>query len=160
MNRKKWNGGERRKGNNPANDSREIPVPPLVREAIKVTPNRLRHPGLLLDKFLSPCKDQEEQKKEAEKICGCPGFATELEEEWCPRREALLKNTVSLRWTRKVGPSPLTLHLSRASILENAGLCLHRVYGFPYFPGAGLKGMAQAFAKTVWLPAQVDKKEG
>jgi CRISPR-associated protein Cmr6 len=49
---------------------------------------------------------------------------------------------------------PLTLHLARASALENAGICLHPLYGFTYFPGSGLKGMARAFAETVWFPAQ------
>jgi CRISPR-associated protein Cmr6 len=48
----------------------------------------------------------------------------------------------------------LTLHLARASALENAGICLHPLYGFTYFPGSGLKGMARAFAETVWFPAQ------
>src|SRR6202040_1696485 len=53
---------------------------------------------------------------------------------------------------------PLTLHLARASALENAGICLHPLYGFVYFPGSGLKGMARAYAETVWLPAQSDQK--
>ena len=38
---------------------------------------------------------------------------------------------------------PLTLHLARASALENAGICLHSLYGFTYLPGSGLKGMAR-----------------
>jgi len=54
---------------------------------------------------------------------------------------------------------PLTLHLARASALENAGICLHPIYGFVYLPGTGLKGMARAFAETVWLPAQTDQKK-
>ena len=44
---------------------------------------------------------------------------------------------------------PLTLHLARASALENAGICLHPIYGFTYLPGSGLKGLARAFAETV-----------
>jgi CRISPR-associated protein Cmr6 len=40
--------------------------------------------------------------------------------------------------------------------MENAGICLHPVYGFAYLPGTGLKGMARAYAETVWLPAQAD----
>ncbi|WP_347244128.1 type III-B CRISPR module RAMP protein Cmr6, partial [Thermogutta sp.] len=54
---------------------------------------------------------------------------------------------------------PLTLHLARASALENAGICLHPIYGFVYLPGTGLKGMARAFAETVWLPTQTDQKK-
>lgn len=55
--------------------------------------------------------------------------------------------------------SPLTLHLARASALENAGICLHPIYGFVYLPGTGLKGMARAYAETVWLPTQEDKEK-
>lgn len=54
---------------------------------------------------------------------------------------------------------PLTLHLARASALENAGICLHPIYGFVYLPGTGLKGMARAYAETVWLPTQQDKEK-
>ena len=50
--------------------------------------------------------------------------------------------------------SALTLHLSRASALENARICLHPLYGFSYLPGSGLKGVARAYAETVWLTAQ------
>lgn len=55
---------------------------------------------------------------------------------------------------RCVTTGPLTLHLARASALENAGICLHPLYGFVYLPGSGLKGMARAYAETVWFPAQ------
>jgi CRISPR-associated protein Cmr6 len=48
----------------------------------------------------------------------------------------------------------MTLHLARASALENAGICLHPLYGFAYLPGTGLKGMAHTFATEVWLPSQ------
>ena len=54
---------------------------------------------------------------------------------------------------------PLTLHLARASALENAGICLHPLYGFAYLPGSGLKGMAHAYSETVWLPAQTNQKQ-
>ncbi|HID23393.1 MAG TPA: type III-B CRISPR module RAMP protein Cmr6, partial [Planctomycetaceae bacterium] len=62
-----------------------------------------------------------------------------------------LSGAVSFRAT---AVSPLTLHLARASALENAGLCLHHLYGFAYLPGTGLKGMARAYAETVWFPTQ------
>ena len=51
---------------------------------------------------------------------------------------------------------PLTLHLARASALENAGICLHPLFGFVYLPGTGLKGMARAYAETV---AQAPKEQ-
>lgn len=52
---------------------------------------------------------------------------------------------------------PLALHLSRATALENAGICLHPTYGFVYLPGAGLKGLARAYALEHWLPNQADQ---
>ena len=52
---------------------------------------------------------------------------------------------------------PLTLHLSRSGVLENAGIVLHPVYGFVYLPGSGIKGLVRAWAETVWAPAQTDK---
>jgi CRISPR-associated protein Cmr6 len=61
-------------------------------------------------------------------------------------------NAVSFRCTTV---SPLALHLARSSALENAGLCLHPLYGFAYLPGSGLKGMARAYAETIWLPTQL-----
>ncbi len=54
---------------------------------------------------------------------------------------------------------PLTLHLARASALENAGICLHALYGFTYLPASGLKGMARAYAETMWLPTQADRSQ-
>lgn len=54
---------------------------------------------------------------------------------------------------------PLTLHLARASALENAGICLHRIYGFTFLPGTGLKGLARAFAETVWLDSLPDAEK-
>lgn len=69
------------------------------------------------------------------------------------------------RWRSTIGgegftgttAGPLTLHLARASALENAGICFHRVYGFVYLPGTCLKGLARAFACEIWLGEQPDK---
>ncbi|WP_320689252.1 type III-B CRISPR module RAMP protein Cmr6 [Gemmata algarum] len=69
------------------------------------------------------------------------------------------------RWKATIGSvgftgktaGPLTLHLTRASALENAGICLHRIYGFVYLPGTGLKGLARSFACEVWLGEQPNK---
>ncbi len=50
----------------------------------------------------------------------------------------------------------VTLHLARASGLENAGIHVHPVYGFACLPGSWLQGMARAYAETVWWPGQPD----
>jgi CRISPR-associated protein Cmr6 len=67
--------------------------------------------------------------------------------ELASRRAALLDSVGAVR-TPCVTTGPLTLHLARASALENAGICLHRVYGFAYLPGSGLKGLARAYAES------------
>ena len=55
--------------------------------------------------------------------------------------------------------SPLTIDLSHPSSLENAGIGLHPLYGFLYLPGSSIKGMARAYAETLWLPKQENKQE-
>ena len=124
-----------------------IPLPRFTAQLLGKVPTQGHHPGLILDKYLKPAPTQEHQKKRCEDVARIGGDAALLEE--------LLKrrNAVFTTWERKTA-TPLTIHLARASVLENAGLCLHPVYGFAYLPGSGLKGMARAYAETVWLAAQ------
>jgi CRISPR-associated protein Cmr6 len=114
-----------------------------------------RHPGLQLDKYLCVPERQEEQKETLQPVCqakGDNGLLMHLS----GRRQAYLSELRANVWTGRT-TGPLTLHLARASAMENAGLCLHPIYGFAYLPGSGLKGMARAFAEKVWLPAQPDR---
>ena len=74
------------------------------------------------------------------------------------RREGALDQLRAHRFEMKT-LGPLTLHLSRSGALENAGIALHPVYGFVHLPGSGLKGMARAWAETVWAKAQADPDE-
>ena len=112
-----------------------------------------RHPGLQLDKFSPPGK-QEVQKQQIAKVCEAAA-AQDLLSTLSRRRAA---NLAMLRAEcfRASTAGPLTLHLARASGLENAGIHLHPVYGFACLPGSGLKGMARAWAETVWLADQAD----
>lgn len=57
---------------------------------------------------------------------------TKLAERW--QAVVAAKEGISFR-AETVGP--FTLHLARASALENAGICLHPIYGFVYLPGTG-----------------------
>ncbi|MDP2323233.1 MAG: type III-B CRISPR module RAMP protein Cmr6, partial [Gammaproteobacteria bacterium] len=75
-------------------------------------------------------------------------FATLLK-----RRAAALAGAV--RW-RSTSTSALAPHLARAGSFENAGLCLHPLYGFAYLPGTGLKGMARAWAEFHFGENDVD----
>ena len=112
-----------------------------------------RHPGLQLDKF-SPIGKQEVQRDAVERVCVAAGDA-ELLSSLSLRREAVFERAGAKRF-RAVTAGPLTLHLARASGLENAGIHLHPVYGFACLPGSGLKGMARAYAETVWVQDQQD----
>ncbi|MBI2190382.1 MAG: type III-B CRISPR module RAMP protein Cmr6 [Planctomycetes bacterium] len=141
-----------------------VPLPPSIRAKLELGQNS--HPGLLLDKFVpsydpnaSPGKLSElVQKPTVEAVAKLsmqppPGldFSGLLK-----RRSDMLDALAANRFLARTS-GPLTLHLARASALENAGISLHPLYGFTYIPGSGLKGMARAFAETVWKPTQPDK---
>ncbi|HWP39769.1 MAG TPA: type III-B CRISPR module RAMP protein Cmr6, partial [Tepidisphaeraceae bacterium] len=114
-----------------------------------------RHAGLQLDKFCIP-GDQTAQKRALQQVCRTSGDSRLLND-LATRRQSLLNTLAGCTTFHATTISPLTLHLARASALENAGICLHPLYGFAYLPGSGLKGMARAYAETLWLPAQRDQ---
>jgi len=134
-----------------------IPLPESVVKLIQSVPLNERHPGLQLDKYIEAPASQEQQKESLKSVLEA---ATDehLLQEVTRRREAILQQLGAVRFTAKTA-GPMTLHLARASALENAGICLHSLYGFVYFPGSGLKGMARAYAETVWLPLQSDQQK-
>lgn len=113
-----------------------------------------RHPGLQLDKFSPPGK-QEAQRDLIEKVCRAAG-EPHLLSVLSKRREDMLAAVGAKRFIATT-TGALTLHLARASGLENAGIHLHPVYGFACLPGSGLKGMARAYAETVWLKDRSDQ---
>lgn len=133
---------------------RYIPVPASLRQLLGTVTDPGRHPGLMLDRFLQPCPQQEQQRDVLNVVAALDGDDKLLAEQLA-RRTDTLKELGARLWSRTTS-GPLTLHLARASALENAGICLHPIYGFAYLPGTGLKGLARAFAETVWLPAQAD----
>lgn len=136
-------------------------LPQSTRELLNAMGSR-PHPGLLLDKF-SPPGDQEKQRDAIKKVCEAhrdrdrDRDSSLLESLW-ERRTRMLQ-TARAQCFKAATAGPLTLHLARASALENAGIHLHPVYGFACLPGSGLKGMARAYAETIWLPGQSDQKE-
>ena len=110
-----------------------------------------RHPGLLLDKYSPPGK-QKDQRAAIDKVCAAAGDNCLLKE--LLARRALTLRGLGARQFRARTEGPLTLHLARASSLENAGLHMHPVYGFCCLPASGLKGLTRAWAETVWLADQ------
>ena len=129
-------------------------LPSGVTAMLDEVDDSLRHPGLQLDKFSPPGK-QERQRQSVEKVCeaaGDPDLLSVLSK----RREDML-TTVGAKRFHATTTGPLTLHLARASGLENAGIHLHPVYGFACLSGSGLKGMSRSYAETVWLKDQGDQ---
>ncbi len=137
------------------------PLPGGMRDCI----SRNTHPGLLLDKYVASWDPSAPTGKLSESVQrptveGVAKLSQRPPEgfdysAFKNRRGRMLECLGAVAFTcTTVGP--LTLHLARASALENAGICLHPLYGFVYLPGTGLKGMARAYAETVWLPAQSD----
>lgn len=136
-----------------------VPAP----KSVQRWADRITHPGLLLDKYVESYDDQRERLNWSDEVqrpalnrVACKSQAApegldypNLLKQW---RDTL--HGLSVRWFECKTTSPLTLHLARASALENAGICLHPLYGFTYLPGSGLKGMAHAYATQVWHPAQ------
>ena len=116
---------------------------------------QVQHPGLQLDKYSVP-GDQQAQKKALDDVCRVSGDSSLLKD-LLARRQAMLKALPGGKCFACTTTGPLTLHLARTTALENAGICLHPMYGFAYLPGSGLKGLARAYAETVWLPAQSDQ---
>lgn len=134
----------------------EIKLPRSTVGLFREARQKERHPGLLLDKF-SPPGNQEKQGDSIKKVCETHGDSNLLAS--LRDRRAHMLQTARAQCFTAMTAGPLTLHLARASALENAGIHLHPVYGFVCLPGSGLKGMARAYAETIWLTGQLDEKE-
>ena len=109
-----------------------------------------RNPGLQLDK-LSPAGNQEQNATSLDDVTQCSGDQVLLDSLFA--RRATMLDTLGARRFRGKTVGAMTLHLSRSGVFENAGIALHPVYGFPWIPGSGLKGMTRAWAETVRMPA-------
>ncbi|MBB4266678.1 type III-B CRISPR module RAMP protein Cmr6 [Roseospira visakhapatnamensis] len=119
-------------------------IPKTTRDLLAPVRVEQRHPGLQLDKFSAGGSQKDHQGQAVQDVCKTTGDHETLE--WAIQRRAPLLTDATTVTARTEGP--FTLHLSRASALENAGICLHPLYGFAYLPGSGLKGMARAWAET------------
>ena len=117
-----------------------------------------RQPGLHLDKFTGICEGSEKEKKKALNDIVKIGGSDELLRQLSLRRANMINTMQACKVEMKTA-APLTLHISRAGTWENAGICLHPVYGFAYLPGSGIKGLVRSWAETVWAQEQKDKEE-
>ncbi len=113
------------------------------------------HAGLALDKHAPAFIDMGKQRDGLLPVCNAKGDAALLKEVRARRSELLKASGAVERALTTAGP--LTLQLSRATGFENAGFALHPLYGFACLPGSGLKGLARAYATTVWKPSVADE---
>lgn len=127
-------------------------LPQTVRRLVDENKENV-HPGLLLDKYLTP-GDMQNQQAQLRKVVEARPDAAAFEGA-AKRRRMALEALQAKVWQRQAADS-LALHLARATGVENGSICLHPIYGFPYLPGTGLKGLARAWAETVWAQSQPD----
>jgi CRISPR-associated protein Cmr6 len=146
-------------GNSAIDVRRYAAVPNGVRRILAA--HGCDHPGLALDKFVHRSAGQAFSRHALQSAVVGVNDRAGLQKEyqlvrarWLATMKLLRAQTFDATTT-----GPLSLHLSRASALENAGICLHPLYGFAYLPGSGLKGLARAYAETLWLPVQSDEPE-
>ena len=149
---------------NVTNVRRYPPLPGEVRRLVAT--HGCLHTGLALDKYVYCYDDQSMAKaslyaavevnhQQASSGDGAANFE-KLRTRW----GATIGQLAGATAFRCTTTGPLTLHLARAGALENAGICLHPLYGFVYLPGTGLKGMARAYAEIIWLAGESDQSAG
>jgi CRISPR-associated protein Cmr6 len=106
------------------------------------------HPGLLMDRYAAYPSDhfdkyeQTDSRPHIDAVCSASANAQPPPNGlWQSLATALSADV----WTQTT-IWRLAAHLSRATSIENGSICLHPIYGFPYLPGTGLKGLAHAWA--------------
>jgi len=130
-----------------------IPLPKTTAALIEnnQTP---KHLGLFLEKYVN--KDERNQKEQSAYLKSLKPY--NILTNVLPRQTDFLNKLQAKSWKRST-LWRLAIHLSKSAAWENTGLCLHPIYGFPYLPGSGLKGMAHCYAVTEWLPNENDQQK-
>jgi len=149
----------------------KLPVPSDTRSVLMPQANNMigvlktSNLGLLFNKFVFAWSDNwtTEEKINREKVNLKAAFIEKVKENGTystankelissvqSRQKAILQNLQSSGW--HVEPfnaktdSRLIIGLGGTSVIET-GMTLHPLYGFPYLPGSGLKGLARAYAE-------------
>ncbi len=141
----------------------QLVLPKTTQDLVKLNGNQSLFPlssrqlGLHLDKFTIINSGKEEDKKNAFNETLNIDGSNDLLQNLTMRRSAVLDTLKACR-VDLVTANPLALHISRDGVWENAGLCLHPVYGFPYISGSGIKGLVRSWAETRWAPDQENQK--
>jgi CRISPR-associated protein Cmr6 len=121
--------------------------------------------GLLFNKYVSVWSDDwtTEEKRGKDKVNLKSEFLDKIEKEsfcikqskefveWLYKRQFfMIQGLKSSGWYvepfKATTDSRLIIGLGGTSVIET-GMTLHPLYGFPYLPGSGLKGLARAYAE-------------
>ena len=119
--------------------------------------------GLLLNKYVHSWQDswqmKEEYSKKFRQAIANIKFAKEYVASVLNRRQAMIKGLKDSRWHVEsftaATDSRLIIGLGGTSVIET-GMTLHPLYGFPYLPSSGLKGLARAYAE-IGIDAQKEE---
>ncbi|MCC7201905.1 MAG: type III-B CRISPR module RAMP protein Cmr6 [Nitrospirae bacterium] len=110
--------------------------------------------GLLFNKYVNSWQNgwqmtEEDSKKFRQSVSDIK-FSKEYIENVLKRQQMMINNLKDSGWhveffTAKTD-SRLIIGLGGTSVIET-GMTLHPLYGFPYLPGSGLKGLARGYAE-------------
>ena len=109
-------------------------------------------PSLRLEKFARVGKDQGNDTKRAEIDAVVD----------CQNKKGVAPEGVPVPQGGVQFPATLKSRLivnQTGGILENAGLCLHPHFGYPYIPGSAVKGVARHAAWCEWNEAEGEEKQ-
>ena len=107
------------------------------------------NPSLRLTKFVTVGGDGGNKQKELRAVCKCQetnGAAPQLD---LPARTECVWGELRSR---------LAVNLA-GGILENANICLHPHFGYPYLPGSAVKGLARHAAWCEWKMLEGEAKQ-
>lgn len=110
--------------------------------------------GLLFNKYVYSWQDSWEMKEENSKMVrqfiADRTFTKEHIDNLIKRQKAMLQSLKSSNWHvaffEATTDSRLIIGLGSTSVIQT-GMTLHHLYGFPYLPASGLKGLARAYAE-------------
>lgn len=115
-------------GNQIRNLRRYSPLPDGVRRLVDQHGHECEHVGLVLDKYGYRYGNQELSRGILEQVVAANARAPKEFLTWRNRHRDVL-TSAGAAFLSCTTTGPLTLHLARASALENAGICLHPLYG-------------------------------
>jgi len=150
-----------------------LPLPKETKEYFKNDKNRvlkISNLGLLLNKYVSAWSHDwtTEEKRGKEKVNLKTEFLCMIKKEQFyinqsknildsiyKRQLSIIQKLSSSSWHvetfEAITDSRLIVGLGSTSVIET-GMTLHPLYGFPYLPGSGLKGLARAYAEMAVEP--------